>query len=240
MSRNKLNIIIGALLIIDAVGSMIVQYQDAFFPFQVGRLYRVVVGTFMLFEYPIQKCLFDLSIAITGIIVALPLFLIIPLAIIAESGLPVLFKMERCGKDLRRFDLYHYRSMVKGKHKVANYKRDGRVTKVGRLLRATGLDSLPELFNVVKGDISLVGPRPMPYIVEDEPGYNAITDIPGSAKRSAVIPGMTGLAQIHSSKYNSRRIRYKYDNAYIDRACLWLDSKILLYSFWLAFKRGWD
>lgn len=240
MNHNKLYFIVGLLLLIDAVGSMIVQYQDAFFPFHVGRLYRVVVGIFMMLDYHYQKRLFDIIVSSFMILLALPLFIIIPIAIVAESGLPVFFAMERCGENMRRFTLLHYRSMKKGNHKVENLENDPRITRVGQVLRATALDSLPELFNIIKGDVSLVGPRPFPYAVENEPQYQTLDDVPNCHLRHTIKPGLTGLAQVSCDRYASRRIKFKYDCIYIKQANLWLDIKLFIYSIWVAIKEGWD
>lgn len=182
------------------------------------------------------KRIFDITGAIVALISLSPVWIIITLAI--ES--PLFFNQERCGKDLKRFNLIRFRTMVVGNHKIETIKDDYRVTRIGRFLRSTGLDSIPELINVLKGDMSLVGPRPMPYLVADEDEYQNIEQVPGCAYRHTVRPGITGLAQLYVNKQDSRRIKYQADCWYIAHWSLWLDIKIILLSFKFAINKEWD
>jgi undecaprenyl phosphate N,N'-diacetylbacillosamine 1-phosphate transferase len=186
------------------------------------------------------KRLFDLLVATIILLVFSPVWALVVLLIYVESGNPVYFKQVRCGKGLRRFNLIKFRTMQNGRHKVVNLLHDHRVTRIGRVLRASGLDSLPELLNVLKGDMSIVGPRPMPYAVEDEPKYSNIEKIPGHYLRSQVRPGMTGLAQVFAGKFVSRRIKFRYDNLYVQRQCFCLDFKILAITFLRTIGRDWE
>jgi lipopolysaccharide/colanic/teichoic acid biosynthesis glycosyltransferase len=187
-----------------------------------------------------MKRLFDLAVSLTALTLLSPLWLAITLAIYLESGRPIYFKQVRCGKGLKRFNLLKFRTMTNGNHKVVNLEHDHRVTKVGRILRTTSLDSLPELLSIVKGDMSFVGPRPMPYEVEDEPGYPNIEKIPGHYKRSHVKPGLTGIAQVYCSKFVSRKYKFRYDNIYVSKACFLLDIKLIIISILYTIGRDWE
>lgn len=165
-----------------------------------------------------------------GMILLSPLFFIIALAIKLNSPGPVFFKQNRRTKDGRIFPMYKFRSMVVNAEKMGtglfNYKDDPRVTRVGRFLRNTSLDELPQLINVWKGDLSLVGPRPcVTYELGD---FNTLNK--KYRKRFNVKGGITGLAQVKGRNQNSWEEKVMYDNLYIDlfqKEGIWLDFKIL-------------
>lgn len=151
-----------------------------------------------------------------GIVALIPVWIAVPLAIKRDSEGPVFFKQRRLTKDGRVFLMYKFRTMVQGaEHKgtgLFNYENDPRVTKTGRFLRDTSLDELPQLFNVLKGDISLVGPRPA---VEYELGdYGTLNR--KYKKRFMVLGGITGLAQVRGRNENSWEEKVVLDNRYID------------------------
>jgi len=128
----------------------------------------------------------------------------------------------------------------KGKrHKMIFLENDPRVTKVGRILRATAMDELPQLINILKGDMSFVGPRPIDRS-EGNPKYKDVSEIPGYEVRRQVRPGLTGLAQLYADKYISPRNKFRYDNLYIKKMSFFLDFKIILLSFWVTLKGGWE
>lgn len=187
------------------------------------------------------KRLFDLLICAIALVLLLPVWLVIALAIKCDSKGPVLFSQERRTKDGRIFRMYKFRSMVVEAEGMGaglfNYKDDPRVTRVGRFLRNTSLDELPQLWNVVKGDLSLVGPRPcVSYELGDYDSLNK-----RYKKRFAVRGGITGLAQIKGRNENSWDEKVTYDNIYIDefqRQGVWLDVKILFGTVIKVFKKA--
>lgn len=186
------------------------------------------------------KRFFDILICSVALIVLLPLWLVIAIAVKCDSKGPVLFAQERRTKGGRLFRMYKFRSMVVNAESMGaglfNYKDDPRVTKVGRFLRNSSLDELPQLWNVLKGDLSLVGPRPcVSYELGDFDTLNK-----KYKKRFEVRGGITGLAQIKGRNENSWDEKVTYDNAYIDqfkKQGLWLDVKILIGTVAKVFKR---
>ena len=172
------------------------------------------------------KKLFDILIALLGlIIVAIPM-LIVEIAIKIESKGPVIFKQERVGKNGKVYWMYKFRSMCVGAEQqeggVYCVKGDKRVTKVGRFIRATSIDELPQLINIIKGDMSLIGPRPV--LTYYPKAWEEYTE--EELKRFSVRPGVTGWAAVHGRKTNTVKARFEYDNYYVDHLSFWLDFKI--------------
>lgn len=174
------------------------------------------------------KRIIDLILGVILTVLFLPLFLIIGIFIKVDSKGPVFFTQVRVGKDRKLFNLYKFRTMKVGAEKeglgfdVA--ENDSRITKIGKFLRRWCLDELPQLVNVLKGDMSLVGPRPtLKYQVDN---YT-----PEQMGRLRVKPGMTGLAQVKGRNALTWPERIKYDNEYINKYCLLLDLKIMLATF---------
>lgn len=186
------------------------------------------------------KRFFDFLISIVALIVLLPLLLIIAIAIKCNSKGPILFAQERRTKGGRLFKMYKFRSMVVNAEGMGaglfNYKDDPRVTRVGRFLRNSSLDELPQLFNVVRGELSLVGPRPcVSYELGDFETLNR-----KYKKRFDVRGGITGLAQIKGRNENSWDEKVTYDNIYIDefkKQGILLDIKILVGTIAKVFKK---
>ena len=176
------------------------------------------------------KRLFDILLCSAALIVLAPLWLVLAIAIKCDSSGPILFVQERRTKNGRIFKMYKFRSMVVNAESMGaglfNYENDPRVTGVGRFLRISSFDELPQLWNVVKGDLSLVGPRPcVSYELGDFETLNG-----KYKKRFEVRGGITGLAQIKGRNDNSWEEKVTYDNIYIDefkRQGVWLDIKIL-------------
>jgi lipopolysaccharide/colanic/teichoic acid biosynthesis glycosyltransferase len=157
---------------------------------------------------------FDIVGAAAGLVFFAPVCLLVAMAILLEDGRPVFFCQDRLGERRRRFTILKFRSM-----------RDGHVTSVGRLLRDTGLDELPQLINVLRGDMSAVGPRPLIEADVVRFGWaGARYDF-----RWKVRPGLTGLAQVVGPR--SRRASLFLDRSYIARQCLWLDIRLIALSF---------
>lgn len=185
-----------------------------------------------------MKRLFDLAIAVPGYIIVSPLMMAIIIIVMMQDGGSPYFYQERCGIGNTKFKMIKFRTMKNGHHRIKDYPVDPRVTPFGKLLRKTHLDELPELFNVITGDMSLVGPRPMPYYVDEhtDNGIDTTDKIAGWNIRSTVKPGMTGMAQVYCPKMTSRRNKYRFDNLYIKRQSIWLDVKLILATFRMMVK----
>jgi exopolysaccharide biosynthesis polyprenyl glycosylphosphotransferase len=173
------------------------------------------------------KRVFDVCVATALFVVALPVMAIVALAVGLTSRGPVLFRQERLGKDRRPFTMFKFRTMradaEEGTGPVLATENDPRVTWLGRSLRAARLDELPQLWNVLRGDMSFVGPRPeRPEFVR-----TLERDINGYAERFKIRPGLTGYAQVNGEYHTSAATKLKYDLAYIYNRSLWLDFRIL-------------
>ena len=193
------------------------------------------------------KRAFDFTLSLLGLVLSSPLWLLISLAIYLEDRGPVLFLQERCGKGGKAFNVIKFRTMEPAKgdksaHKVIDVEKDPRVTKIGRLLRATAMDELPSLLNILKGDMSFVGPRPLPFKIDDKLRlkYDNITQVPGYHMRSRVRPGLTGMAQIYAPKNIDHKERFRHDNIYVEKRSFWLDLKLICLSFWVTFRGKWE
>jgi lipopolysaccharide/colanic/teichoic acid biosynthesis glycosyltransferase len=170
------------------------------------------------------KRLLDVLLSLLALLLLSPLLLGTALAVALESGFPVLFRQTRVGQGGREFGMYKFRSMVKNAAAIGPYhtaEGDPRITRVGRFIRRTSLDELPQLLNVLKGDMSLVGPRP------DVPAQRALYAERDWAERCSVRPGITGLAQalVRSSATHEQRLAL--DLRYAREHSLWLDLKIM-------------
>ena len=168
----------------------------------------------------------DIVLSIIGLIILSPILLITSVAIKIDSKGPVIFKQDRIGKDGKVFKIYKFRSMVVGAEKkgsgVYSGKNDSRVTKIGKLIRATSIDELPQLLNILKGEMSFIGPRPVltyhPWKYEEQTKEQL--------KRFDVRPGVTGLAQINGRKQVEWNKRIQYDVEYAEKVSFILDFKI--------------
>ena len=173
------------------------------------------------------KRLLDIMFSFIGIVVASPVLAIVALAVKLDSKGPVIFKQERMGKDGKVFLIYKFRSMCVGAEKMGSgqysFKGDSRITRVGKIIRATSLDELPQFFNIIKGDMSFIGPRPTltyhPWKLEEYTDFQR--------RRFEVRPGITGLAQVNGRKKIDWVDRIKFDVEYVDNMSLALDCKIL-------------
>lgn len=174
----------------------------------------------------IIKRFIDLLLSIVGLIILSPILLITAILIKITSKGPVLFKQDRIGKDGKVFKIYKFRSMIVGAENIGSknysFKGDPRVTKVGRVIRATSIDELPQLINIIKGEMSIIGPRPVLTYFPCK--YEEYTK--EQLRRFEVRPGVTGLAQINGRKEIPWDLRIKYDVEYVDKVSLWLDIKI--------------
>jgi lipopolysaccharide/colanic/teichoic acid biosynthesis glycosyltransferase len=186
------------------------------------------------------KRLFDICLSSVGIIGSAPLWFVCSLAIKLEDRGPVFYRQERVGKQGRPFWTIKFRSMIPDAEKdsgaVWAKENDPRVTKVGRILRATAMDELPQLWNIFKGDMSFVGPRAeRPELVEQ-----FAQKIKNYHSRFVVTPGLTGLAQVYGSYDTPPRKKLRYDLLYIKKQSLLLDLKLILLSFLITFKGKWE
>lgn len=177
------------------------------------------------------KRLLDITISLIVLIFLLPLMLLIYLSVIINLGSPAFFLQERVGKDNKIFKMIKFRTMKNSTDKNGNLLSDNeRVTKFGGFLRSFSLDELPELINILKGDMSLVGPRAL--LVQYLGLYND-----EQIRRHEVLPGLTGWAQINGRNSITWSEKFKLDVWYVDNWSLWLDIKIFFLTFWKVLKR---
>jgi len=190
---------------------------------------------------------FDVALSSLGLLLSAPLWIVIPLAIRLEDRRPVFYAQERVGRNGRVFKALKFRSMVADAEKASGpvqaVANDPRVTRVGRVLRATAMDELPQLLNIFKGDMSFVGPRalrPNEKEVNGGAGPVSIADIPGYQARHAVRPGLTGLAQVFLPGETPRRKKFRYDLLYIRKMGFAFDLRLIALSFWITFRGKWE
>jgi len=190
---------------------------------------------------------FDIALSFVGLVLSSPLWLLFGLLIWLQDRGPVFYRQERVGKNGRIFEAMKFRSMIvdaeKGRGAVQAVENDPRVTKIGRILRETAMDELPQLWNIFKGDMSFVGPRalrPNEKEVHGNPDTRAIEEIPGYRERHAVKPGLTGLTQVFLPGETPRRKKFRYDLLYIRKRSFWLDLKLIALSFWITFRGKWE
>ena len=177
------------------------------------------------------KRLLDITISLIALIFLLPLMSLIYLLVRINLGSPTFFLQERVGKDNKIFKMIKFRTMKNSTDKNGNLLSDNeRVTKFGSFLRSFSLDELPELINILKGDMSLVGPRAL--LVQYLGLYND-----EQIRRHEVLPGLTGWAQINGRNSITWSEKFKLDVWYVDNWSLWLDIKIFFLTFWKVLKR---
>lgn len=177
------------------------------------------------------KRIFDFIVTLFLIIVLLPIIMFVAVLIRFKLGSPILFTQDRPGLNGTVFKMMKFRTMLDGKDKHGNLLPDNeRMTKFGAFLRSTSLDELPGLFNVLKGDMSLVGPRPL--LVQYLPLYST-----EQARRHNVRPGITGWAQVNGRNAISWEDKFKLDVWYVDNQSFWLDTKILFLTVKKVFVR---
>jgi lipopolysaccharide/colanic/teichoic acid biosynthesis glycosyltransferase len=188
----------------------------------------------------------DVVLSGTGLVVSAPVWAVIAAAIKIDSHGPVFYGQTRVGERGRLFDVLKFRSMVPDAERdtgpVQATEHDPRVTRVGRLLRATALDELPQLWNIFRGDMSFVGPRALRPAEIDSDNDRALPmdAIPGFAERLSVPPGLTGVAQIYAPRDVGRRNKFKFDRVYARKQSFWLDVRLILLSFFITFRGKWE
>lgn len=177
--------------------------------------------TYGVYESSLKRFL-DLAAALIALILMFPVLAVVGFLVRVKLGTPVLFIQERPGRGGKIFRLYKFRTMTDARDKNGELLSDEeRLTEFGKKLRATSLDELPELFNILRGDMSFVGPRPL--LTEYLPLYTE-----RQARRHEVRPGLTGLAQVHGRNAISWEEKFEWDVRYVDKVSLWGDVKILL------------
>ena len=193
------------------------------------------------------KRAFDCTLAGVGLLASAPIWGLLALAIKLEDRGPIFFRQERVGLDGRVFEALKFRSMIPDAEArtgpVQATENDPRVTRVGRLMRATAMDELPQLWNIFAGDMSFVGPRPLRPGEVDVRGDGRLIpldQIPGYAARHRVRPGLTGLTQVYASRDITRTSKFRLDQVYLRRASFWLDLKLILLSFWITGTGAWE
>lgn len=179
----------------------------------------------------IEKRLMDLILTIPALLVLSPILILTALMVRIRLGKPVLFVQQRPGQGGRLFKIFKFRTMTDACDVEGNLLPDKqRMTGFGRFLRSTSLDELPELFNILKGDMSLVGPRPL--LMQYLERYS-----PVQARRHEVKPGLTGWAQINGRNAITWEDKFKLDVWYVEHQSVWLDLKIIILTIWKIFKR---
>ena len=185
----------------------------------------------MMYRKYIKRIL-DFILSFVAIVILSPVLLIVAILVRTKLGTPVIFKQERPGLNERIFTLYKFRTMTDERDEEGNLLPDEiRLTKFGKLLRSTSLDELPELFNILKGDMAIVGPRPL--LIEYLPFYKDNERI-----RHAVKPGLTGWSQINGRNATSWEERFAKDTEYIEKMSFVFDVKIILKTVDKVIKRS--
>lgn len=177
-----------------------------------------------------MKRLTDIVLSLTALVLLSPVLLLAAMAVMFDSGLPIFFKQTRVGLGGREFGMFKFRSMVKNASSIGPYftdTNDARVTRVGRFIRRTSIDELPQIINVFLGDMSLVGPRP------DVPVQKSLYAPEDWVRRCSVRPGITGLAQVLIRSMGTHQSRLDLDLRYISEQCTLADIKIM----WLTLAR---
>ena len=180
---------------------------------------------------PFNKRIFDLTFGLIALIILSPILLLTAILVRILIGTPILFKQQRPGYKGRPFFIYKFRSMTNRLTRDGSLLPDAeRLTRFGNFLRALSLDELPELFNILRGEMSFVGPRPL--LMEYLPLYS-----PEQMRRHDVVPGLTGWAQVNGRNAIDWPARFSMDIWYVDHWSFWLDIRIILMTVWKVISR---
>jgi len=195
----------------------------------------------------LAKRAFDVALSGAGLLASAPLWGVIAALIKFEDGGPVFYGQERSGLNGVPFQVRKFRSMIPDAEAtvgaVQATEHDPRVTRIGRVLRATAMDELPQLWNIFRGDMSFTGPRALrPGEIETlgSGQLERLEEVPGFAKRASVPPGLTGIAQIFAPRDIPRRLKFRYDLLYVRQQSFWLDIRLIALSFWITFRGTWE
>lgn len=196
---------------------------------------------------PVAKRMLDVMLSGLGLVLSSPLWVLAAAAITLEDGGPVFYSQDRVGHGGRHFRVLKFRSMIPHAEAAVGALQasahDPRVTRVGRFMRATAFDELPQLLSIFRGDMSFVGPRALrPGEIEVRGGgrMEALEEVPGFAIRCRVRPGLTGVAQIYAPRDIPRRQKFRYDRVYIEQQSFLLDVRLIALSFWITFRGTWE
>jgi lipopolysaccharide/colanic/teichoic acid biosynthesis glycosyltransferase len=190
---------------------------------------------------------FDATLAGLGLLLSAPLWAVFAALIKLEDGGPIFFAQDRVGLGGRPFDALKFRSMRPDAEALTGAiqatEDDPRVTRIGRFMRATAMDELPQLWNILRGDMSFVGPRAL-RPGEIEAGADGrlirLEEVPGFEQRIRVRPGLTGIAQVYAPRDVPRRQKFRYDRLYVNRRSWCLDLRLILLSFWISVLGTWE
>ena len=212
------------------------------FPSAGGHL----VGQIRWYGNRIKRTL-DFVLAAVGLCLSLPVWILVALAIKIEDRGPIFYGQDRVGMGGKVFQVLKFRSMVPDAEEAVGPLQsthdDPRVTRVGRILRATALDELPQLWSILRGHMSFVGPRalrPGEIEVNGNGACVPMEAIPGYLERHAVPPGLTGLAQVYAPRDIPRHQKFRYDVLYIRSRSLWLDLRLIAVSLWISLRGRWE
>ncbi|MCH7914128.1 MAG: sugar transferase [Deltaproteobacteria bacterium] len=204
------------------------------------------VSSDLISEYPLKRSL-DFIVASLALIISSALWLIFAVAIKIEDRGPVFYRQKRWGKNKNTVKVYKFRTMVVNADekfgRFQAHENDPRITRVGKFLRATSLDEMPQILNIWKGEMSWVGPRALPINevqVKEENGSLPDEEIPGFDLRCRVRPGLTGMAQVYAPRDVPRRHKFRYDLIYIQNQSFWLDLKLIVLSLWITLRGKWE
>ena len=189
----------------------------------------------------------DVGLSGTGLVLSMPIWAVVAAVVKLEDGGDVFYSQDRVGLYGRTFRVFKFRSMIQdAEARVGALQasaHDPRITRIGRLMRATALDELPQLWSIFRGDMSFVGPRalrPGEIEVNGDGRHIALEDVPGFDLRCQVPPGLTGVAQIYAPRDIPRRQKFRYDRVYIRQRSWWLDVRLIMLSFWITFRGSWE
>src|SRR6266849_8646162 len=198
-------------------------------------------------RHQILKRSLDLLLSTVGLLLSAPLWGVAALAVKLEDRGPVFYPQDRWGQHQRRIRVLKFRTMIPNANPsgvtIQATADDPRITRVGRALRATAFDEVPQLLNIWKGEMSLVGPRVLPINERqgrEESGDVPDEKIPGFHERLRVRPGLTGIAQIYAPRDVPLRHKFRYDLFYIRRQSFLLDLRLIVLSFWITFRGAWE
>ncbi|UCG30853.1 MAG: sugar transferase [candidate division WOR-3 bacterium] len=200
--------------------------------------------TFLI--YYVFKRIMDIILALVGLTILAPVWVILWIVITNEDGSPVFIKQERIGSNGKHFDAFKFRSMhissLTEHVNVQANENDTRITKVGKILRNTAIDESPQLINILLGDMSFVGPRPLLSceVEVHNPIPSNMKNIPGYEQRISVVPGLTGIAQLCMPRDVPRERKFEYDLMYISKRSLLTDVRLILLSLAVTFLGRWE